>query len=80
MDLSRFLGAQKLVAVHVRGRSVGGGARGVVVGCVLELEYEDGSSESVELTISENEAFNVASFEAFFQALNHVLKKRRGQP
>ena len=44
MDLSRFLGAQKLVAVHVRGRSVGGGARGVVIGCVLELEKEDGTS------------------------------------
>lgn len=78
MDLSRFLEAQKLVAVHVRGRSVGGGARGVVIGCVLELEKEDGTSEWLELTIPESEAFNVASFEAFFRDLNKVLKKRRG--
>jgi hypothetical protein len=80
MDLSRFPGAENLVAVRVRERSVGGGARGVVVGCVLELEKKDGSSELREYTFSESEAFNLASFEAFIRALNQYLAMRRDQP
>ena len=79
MDLSPFLEADDLIAVHVRERTIAGGMPGVVVHYVLELEWATRDPTLVEGTVPESEAFNLASFEAFIRDLNRVLVRKRGQ-
>ena len=78
MDLSAFQGADDLIAVNVRERTISGGTPGVVTRYVLELEWATGKRELVEQTVPESQAFNLASFEAFIRVLNETLARKRG--
>jgi hypothetical protein len=78
MDLSPFLGADDLIAVHVRERTIAGGTPGVVTRYVLELEWANRDPTLLEQAVPEDQTFNLASFEAFIRDLNRALAKRRG--
>lgn len=74
MDLSAFpLG--DAVRVEVLEQTIAGGQPGVVVHCVLEVQYRSGGARRVEMSFDEANAYNFASFRAFITALNRTLAK-----
>jgi hypothetical protein len=77
MDLSPYAKAGELIAVHIRERTIAGGLPGVVLRCVLELEWATGERTLVEQAFDEETAPNLASFEASIQVLNRVLARKR---
>ena len=75
MDLSPWAHGG-VVEVRVRERTIAGGYPGTVVGCILEIEYADGSTELLERRFGD-EGFVLAAFEAFVRDLNRALKAKR---
>ncbi len=76
MDLTPFAKADDLIAVRVQAYSITGGERGVVVGCVLELEWATGERTFREESFDQETAPNLASFLAFIKALNRTLARK----
>ncbi len=79
MDLSPYAKAGELIAVHVQAYSIAGGERGVVVGCVLELEWASGERTFREHSFDQETAPNLASFQALIETLNRTLARKREQ-